>query len=189
MGISSTCVKPNPFKYSASCMREFAVAQKITILAPPRPDVQLRRSPSAIETVAPRRASAIHCAVAAIRSPSDHTREAVAGGASQKKPSGSAFSMTQSVDVRRDAILVGLSRLRRRNDPLPNARPILADGERVARTPTVPVADHRDGRGIRRPYAEMGAGSAVEHVRIRGRRTDGSEFPLETGKCPAQSTR
>ncbi len=122
-----------------------------------------RRSPSARRVRCARRASA-STRRRSIRKSSDHTRDAVAGGASQKKPSGSAFSMRNSstcdgCDICR-LVPAAPPRMTPSQMPDPSSRTASA----IARTPTVPIADHRDGGGIGRPYAEMGAGAAVEDV-------------------------
>ena len=123
---------------------------------------------------APRRSRSAHRSHAAVRAPAStlrrarhaasdpSTTEAVAGGGSVARASGSAFNGQTPAVRTDDRKLVARTRARSRNEQLPHAGGI-AQPHRVApRVPGVEVADHRHRTRVRRPDGEAHAAHAVD---------------------------
>jgi hypothetical protein len=136
-------------------MREFAIAVEAAFLAPPRAEVQfvdghrriqriLRRTPGHPFAVAPR----------VVERP-----DAGGRGRRQLGAEGEGVGLVDLVVAmaRADAVLVGLPRRRVAGEALPDAQ-LAARFEQVdLARPAVPVADHADGVGVRRPDREVRA--------------------------------
>ncbi|MCY1542484.1 hypothetical protein D9M68_782320 [compost metagenome] len=134
-------------------MRDFAVAEKLAVLALPRAQVHLVDRLRRIECVAlPARGHPVVVAPAV-----GQVADARGGGGRRLRAERDRVGLVDRVVavVRADAVLVGLAFRGSRCLPVPDARAVRARRERIGiARPAVPVADHRDRRGIRRPHRE-----------------------------------
>ncbi|MCY1224032.1 hypothetical protein D9M72_361740 [compost metagenome] len=134
-------------------VRDFAVAEKLAVLALPRAQVHLVDRLRRIERVA----------LAARRHPFvvapgvGQVADARGGGRRWLRAERDGVGLVDRVVavVRTDAVLVGVACRGSRCVPVPDARAVRARRERIGvARPAVPVADHRDRRGVGCPHRE-----------------------------------
>ena len=136
--------------------RDFPVVGQLSVLAPPGAQVQLVDGHRRVEAVAP--GTRFHPPTVLplpLERPDSRSRGRRQLGI---KTDGIGLITGVTVHRRGDPILVGLPALGGRHAALPDAGAVRAWRERIlVRPPAVPVADHRDLGGIRRPNSERGS--------------------------------